>query len=402
MVSPSPRIRWRSLKLPLERDFIQEFMQETSALQTPDNFRLWGAISTVSAALQRNVWIDTVISPVYPNTFVMLLAPPGVGKNVILSRVRDYISQIETVHLGRSDMTRASLVDELELGLVPPDNLKGIPEYNSLTIVMSEFGTMFSEYDHQFISVLSNLWDCESYTESKRTNKTDIYLERVQVTMIVGTQPGFIRAIIPPIAWEQGMMSRIILVYAGEAEPVPLFTGNKRDTTRHEWLRTNIQKVGKLRGPFDFTKEAIGFLEAFNMKAKKEGPDHLLLYHYRSRRMFHYLKLIQIAAAAKGKMLIDINDCERAMGWLVETEANMSEGLGDMAATGRNKEDLLKDTWDYLVQEYDGENPVPKDKIYRFLNQRVQPFQIKQVIDALEQAGLLRILKGGFKPRAPE
>ena len=376
-------------------------MQETSALQTPDNFRLWGAIATVSAALQRNVWIDTVIAPVYPNTFIILLAPPGVGKNVILSRVRGYLSLIDSIHLGRADMTRASLVDELEMGVVQADPLKGVPEYNSLTIVISEFGTMFSEYDHQFISVLANLWDCEGYTESKRANKTDIYMERVQLTMIAGTQPGFLRAIIPPIAWEQGMMSRIILVYAGDVDPVPLFTNRKRDQKRTEWLNESIQKIGRLRGAFSFTKGAIGFLEDFNMRAKREGPDHLLLYHYKARRMMHYLKLIQISAAATGRMEITEGDCDRAMGWLIEAEGNMAEGLGDMAATATNKENILQETWDYLVQQYDGENPVPKDILYKYLAQRVQPFQIRQVIEAMEQAGVLTVVSGkGYKPRA--
>ena len=376
-------------------------MQETSALQTPDNFRLWGAIGTVSAALQRNVWIETVVGPVFPNTFVMLLAPPGVGKNVILSRVKTYLSQIDSIHFGRSDMTRASLVDELELGEVPADPLKGIESYNSLTIVMPEFGTMFSEYELQFISVLANLWDCEDYTESKRAAKTDIYLERVQLTMIVGTQPGFLRQVIPPIAWEQGMMSRMILVYAGEVEPVALFSGRKRAKTRDTWLRKNIQKIGKLRGHFDITKDAVEYLERFNRVAKREGPDHLLLYHYKSRRMLHYLKLIQIAAAAKGKMQINEEDCERAMGWLVEAETNMAEGLGDMTAAGRNKENILMDTWRFVVQEYDGENPVPTEKISRFLATMVQPFQIKQVIDAMVQTGHLRFYSGkGYKPGA--
>src|SRR5438067_5724999 len=64
-------------------DFIESFLKLTEGTRTPELFRLWSAIALVGGALERRVWINNGDGTVFPNMFILLVAPPGVGKFVI-------------------------------------------------------------------------------------------------------------------------------------------------------------------------------------------------------------------------------------------------------------------------------------------------------------------------------
>ena len=378
-------------------------MQETRNLQTPDIFRLWGGISTVSAALQRNVWIETDSGFIFPNTYVFLVAPPGVGKGVMLKRLKSYLAPIDSIHFGRSDMTRASFVDELELGHVLGDPLRKVEDYYSLTVIVQELGTILSEYALDFMSVLTDLYDSGEYSEKKRASAggKDAIMDRVQVNILAGTQPGFLQNFIPDIAWEQGFLSRVMLIYAESAPPVPLFSGKKgRDNKK--WLAPAMQDIAKLRGEFKITKDAVNHLEHWNVEGRKEtDPNHPKLTHYNSRRVVHYIKLCMIAAASTGSLTIDMATCERALGWLTNAEDNMVGGLQDISNTARSADDTATELYEFILKEYDGTNVVPKKKVYAFLQARMRPYEIDKFLQVMQQAGFLKAVGAGFKPDVP-
>ena len=67
-------------------DWITNFMTFTEGLPTPEIFRLWSGISTIAATLERRVWVATGRGVIYPNLFVVLVAPPAVGKSVAIDQ----------------------------------------------------------------------------------------------------------------------------------------------------------------------------------------------------------------------------------------------------------------------------------------------------------------------------
>src|SRR6058998_1960543 len=59
--------------------WIDEFVEYTSHIDSPEIFRRWTAITTIAAVLEQKVWGWTT-DYVYPNMYTFLVGHPGVGK----------------------------------------------------------------------------------------------------------------------------------------------------------------------------------------------------------------------------------------------------------------------------------------------------------------------------------
>ena len=68
-----------------QEPWLDSFMDYTDKIPTPEVFRRWAGISMIAAALERKVWLETSVGTLYPNLYMFLLAPPGVGKTIMSS-----------------------------------------------------------------------------------------------------------------------------------------------------------------------------------------------------------------------------------------------------------------------------------------------------------------------------
>src|SRR6185437_6499756 len=118
--------------------WIESFVEQTKALDSPALFQKWSAICTIAAVLEQKVWIKTS-RPMYPNLYVLILGHPGVGKTRTIREARSYVMDLPDFHLAPVSLTFASLVDALLSAKrmvirLPDDPL----EYNSMFIAADE------------------------------------------------------------------------------------------------------------------------------------------------------------------------------------------------------------------------------------------------------------------------
>ena len=121
------------------------FFQYTEKIGSPPLFRRWCGIFTVAAALERKVWTVNNKGRLYPNLYMFLVGPPGTGKTVALDRASDFFQKLETHHLAPTSLTRASMIDHLEMSKRTPVNPMATPpvtSFHSLTIMANELGTL--------------------------------------------------------------------------------------------------------------------------------------------------------------------------------------------------------------------------------------------------------------------
>src|SRR6476646_4910021 len=94
-------------------NWISSFIRLTSNLETPDIFRKWAGISIISSVLERKVWSKSKGSQLFPNLYIVLVSPPGIGKSQIISRAENIIRQVPDIFVAPSSVTSASLVDTM-------------------------------------------------------------------------------------------------------------------------------------------------------------------------------------------------------------------------------------------------------------------------------------------------
>lgn len=385
-------------KLP---DWIDLFYEYTDNRPTPALFRKWAGIGIVAGALERKTWVHTLGSNLYPNLYVLLVSPPGLGKTVMIDEVTKFWGSMKDHYLAPSSMSRASLADALresERHIIRPQDTPSIINFNSLLISINELSTIMPEYNNDFMGTMTDLYDGKRYGEKKRGNDLSYVLEHPQLNLIAGTTPSYLNGIMPEGAWDQGFISRVIMVYSGEVELKDLFTEIDKKTKEFDRLAEELKAIGTMYGRMQFHPDAAAAITAWYRKKGPPIPDHPKLIWYNTRRTAHLLKLCQIASASRGEdFIISLEDYQRALGWLLEAEAFMPDIFRAMTQGGDAR--AIEDCWHYCYQIYIREKRlVSETRLWNFLIQRVPSHNVERVIKAMVTSGLLEKQLNEYKP----
>lgn len=374
-------------------DWITGFEELTSTGSSPLAFRRWGAISAVAGVLERKVWVVSQGSRVYPNIYTMLLGPPGVGKSVVTSTVQQLWTGLSNHYTAPSDMSKASLIDELDNAVRSVAiREEGTVQFNSLKILTNELATLMNTYDAAMMAVLTDLYDCAPYAERKRSKKDPINIPRPQLNMLVATTPSQLFEYLPEGAWQQGFTSRAFMVYSDQHRITSLFSLPEGNEDLKKKVFKDIRDIAAMTGPFTFQPEAAKAIEEWHMSGGKPTPDHPRLAHYKTRRTLHMLKLcIAVSASQSSDRIISLQHFERTLSMLIEAEEKMPD-LFRTAGTSSEAQ-VARELLYFAQTEYvKTRKPVPESALVHFLQQRVAPYMVMQIIDLMEK-------NGAFKPQ---
>ena len=56
-------------------NWVDTFVEYTAFMPTSPLLRRWAGISAIAGALERKVWAESMGKPLYPNMYIMLIAP---------------------------------------------------------------------------------------------------------------------------------------------------------------------------------------------------------------------------------------------------------------------------------------------------------------------------------------
>jgi hypothetical protein len=390
------------------------FIDYSRGAQSNDLFRRWSAIGIIAGALERKVWILSQGSKVYPNFYIFLVAPPGVGKTRQLLMARELYQPLVDDHIGteghklaRVSLTKAALMDQLHASVrvAPP-----LDSFNSMLITSLELGALIPNYDPDFLSALTYLYDCVRYDEQRRGTKNEpLIIDNPSVTMVACTTPNYLVTTMPPSAWEGGFLARCILIYSGTTEVLDLKLNQERSHDKADLerdLKEDLKDIGNRVGKMAFTPAAGERIRHWNMSEGDHtrtgtAPTHPRLQHYNTRRPIHLLKLCMVAAADRGAPDIDLPDVDRALEWLTEAEGSMSNVFTAMASGGISS--VIYDCWHYAKSRAAAtENQREAYRIYHFLQGRLPPHEIRVAIEMMIKGNMLehcmvRGIIAGFK-----
>ena len=388
-------------------DWIAGFLTATSNITSPELFRKWTAIYTLSAALERKVWIRTSSGVLYPNLYVVLIGTPGVGKTEAIWRGRELIEGLGTHHLAPSNVSKASLIDALNKAnrhIIRPKETPASVIFNSLQIVSNELGVLLPAYDTELMNNLQDLYDCKNYSESKRTKDLAINIKNPQVSILAGCTPSYLQGIMPEGAWDQGFISRIILIYSGERVIRPLFDFAEENKDEHKALQQGLKTRAALYGKISFTPEAVQRLENWHASGGEPKPEHPKLYHYCSRRTVHALKLSAIAAVSEtAELVVRGEHVGRALDWLIEAEVYMEDIFKEMSSTSHGE--LLQDVWHFIYRAYnkEGKRSVNERRVMNYVSQRTPAHNVARTLEVMEKGGVIeRVMKDGYIGYVPK
>lgn len=391
-------------KLDYGADLIMDFMTMTSDVLSPDLFRLWSGISLVAGAMERKVWLRNSQGLVFPNFYIMLVAPPGVGKQVI-DRVRGLWSdacepgtKIKAFHVAPDSMTKASLIDTIAKSkktLLPPAG-GTIVNMHPLLVAAEEFSVLLPAYDMEYIGTLNGLWNNKAtHHEVRRTGaKQDVEIERPYLHLLGGAQPAWLATIFPENAWATGIGRRMIMIYASAGPWKDVWAEyTEREDVRQSLLQ-RLGRMSKIYGEMKIEKQAAEHLSAWDKDGRQPVPTHAKLSEYNTTRNFQLIKLSMVSAASRGELFEDgppvlrLEDVIRAKSWLFEAERVMPDVF--RAMLGKSDKDSIDELhlWAqgvYIRQK----SPIPGSLLRQFLIDRVPHDKIESILTLADRAGII-------------
>lgn len=374
-------------------DWAESFVEFTSVITSPEIFRRWAAYSTIAGALERRVWTSIAGQVLYPNTIVILVSPPGIGKSNAIKEVLYFWVKVGVFNLAPNGMTKAAFIDQM-LGKVRSFNYKGF-EFMTHPLLMglTEFGTLFPQYDREFLNVLNQIYDCEETPYADRTRKGGLVtVDRAHLSMIAGTQPSYLGDILPDTAYGMGFLSRTIMVYAGEKPATKLFGDEAtRDEELDKKLQKDMKSISKLVGPFKWSDEAKEFLEEWNKDMNKDAPTHPRLRNYNPRRLIHTAKIAMSVAASRGNgMLGSLDDLQTAKALLMQAEQFMPEIFKEMIVSqdASEIEEIHRFMFSFCTAKDTG--AVPEHELLQYIAQKVPVNKIDYFMKILQNSGMIK------------
>ena len=374
----------------MSQDFVDTFLQYTDKAPSPYIFRLWAAVSGVGAALERRVWVKALAQPTFANLYVLLVAVPGVGKGVIDEITRIW-RKVPRLHLAPDSVTSASLLDSL----IEADRKVVINgclayEYHSLIVSSEEFGVILPAHDLEFLSRLNRIFTNPDILRVRRKYlKEEVHIINPQMSILAGTQPGYLGSLLPEEAWSMGFTQRLLMIHASSGPKAELFADHGARDVLEAKLVSMMTTLSMAHGQLQWEPAAAQMLSAWNADGCPPAPDHPRLVHYRNRRTQFMLKLMLISSASRlNGPVVTSFDFERAQAWLLAAEDTMPDVFREMVQKSDSHiiAELMRFTWQLYLRT---KKPLHEARLHAFLAERVPSERVPNILAVAIRAGML-------------
>jgi hypothetical protein len=300
-------------------------------MPAPENFKLAGMLTIISSLLARRVWMDNdaELPRAYPNLYTMLIAPPGVAKDIVISYVRDTLTDLQEyigpqrrvwANAGTS-ISPKGIYDALGSSDFCEQNFRwdAKPQsFRSLTFLIGEMSTIMPDYDQKLIGIFNELYNCAPFA-SDRIRGQEIQIPNPHITMLVGNQPATLFDTLPEKAFHMGFTSRLCVFLAQTKTKRRIFKTTKEDDQiapppelRSKFLDA-LHDVTLMVGGFKLTLDAAEWLNDFAETEPFAVPGSRWL-DYNPRRILHVQKLAMICSASeRSDRKLEVAHCERAL-----------------------------------------------------------------------------------------
>lgn len=343
--------------------FLAAYLRYNAGNESPAIYHLWSAITGISAALGRKAYIRDGNGKIFPNLYTLLVGPPATRKSSAIGELRDLLQEATRVRMAPTDISgqKQGLLSFLAEDYISDDDAENSARAKSRTsidtmasmswlddeldilspldrssvfVCASELMSFAGQNSAPLIAALTDLYDGLPQYEY-RLKRSAIIIDKPMLQLLAGATPSHLVKAFPPETNDQGLLSRIILVWAAEPRAkIPRKTAGDADD--RSYITDVFHRCFAI--PETVITEDVEAAKAvdeiyMNDAAKSRIIDPRLLY-YVNRRHGVLRKLCAILAMADDRTNISLFDVQLAEAILSFTEDGMPDALGEYGISG--------------------------------------------------------------------
>lgn len=363
-------------------NWLEAYMAYTAESRSPDEFHLWTGIVTIAGAIRRKAWFNFDYFELFPNLYVVLVAPAGRCKKSTAMRIgRKLLAQVPGVNFTTDSTTRERLI--VDLAAAHADG------HSSMTAYASEFGSLLTSSGMDMVTFLTDIYDCPTEwahkTKMGGTNK----IKAPWLNLYGGTTPDWIARALPLDTVGIGLTSRIIFIYQDTPRVRKAFPKlSDAQKKLGELLLKDLVTISLISGQYILGPDAEEFYEAWDLKNQTERMiDDPRLSGYYERKPMHIIKLsMALAAAERDETVLRKDDIEKAIELLDRIEPAMARTF---SAVGKNP--LTLDIEQALVAiTISGEEGISYGELLNRFKHSVRKDELDEVLNTLQLIGAIK------------
>lgn len=381
--------------------FIGAFEEYCKHLQVHKSFVEWSAVSVIAGALERKVWISLNNKALYPNMFVILESPAGIGRKTSTSSLAvDILRHAGEVQFTSQVSTQAALVEQLfQAGSKRRVQIGG-KEYamSAIYAYAPEAVMLLKESFGSITELFTDWYDCyPGYWSDdngwQKTTKLDgtINIYNVCLNSLLCTTPEYLQKFMSKQDANGGFASRCLFIYEEDLPDKQFDWLDDTDANDGKELKQklieDLSEIHKMHGQWKVEREAKDLYVELKKKSDKWLVENKSnpIKTFKARKDITILKLAQVLAAdASSEMVIRAPHIEAAIKRYEGTEPGMHKvfrGLYEDPSAHITREIFM------YIKHAGKEGVAMKSIISKFLVKASSKNFIGQVVQGLVAAG---------------
>lgn len=260
--------------------------------------------------------------------YTVLVGPPAARKGTAMNLARPFLEDLQ-IKMAAEAITREALIRELKDATDTEITLDGKMFFHSSLTIWSQELTVFLGYQNaNLMSDLTDWYDCRNQWIYRTKNMGTDEIVGVYVNLFGATTPDLIRSALPLDAIGGGLTSRMVFINEsnkGKVVPYPGFSAEELKI--RDKLKKDLSRIHLLSGQYVTSNGFLDFwMDWYPMQERNPPFREQRFEGYLERRANHVMKLSMICCASRtDKMIIQVEDLERAIKYLEMAEVNMPQ-----------------------------------------------------------------------------
>ena len=372
-------------------NWLEAYLAYTNESKSPEIFHLWTGISIIAGALQRKVWFDMGYYKLYPNLYIVLVAPPGrCAKSTAMAIGRGMTTEVEYYPFAVESTSREKLIKSLSLNYKDGQSV--------LNVHASEFASFFATSAEKMLVFLTDIFFAQETWTHETLSGSTAQIKGPFVNVLAGTTPESLERDVAVSAVGVGLVSRIVFVYADTPRKRKWRPELSPDQVKlGDMLKADLKYISEhFKGPFTFTESWNQAFQAYE-DSQVDNPNQTgqsALDQFYERKSDHIKKIAMVLSAArKDTMILTEEDLQLTLETLAVVEKRMGEVF-----RGVGKNPLARDINDVLVEVLSDPAGVTRGELLLRFQTSLRIDELDEVLTTLQIQGKLILRDGRYYP----
>lgn len=230
-------------------NWVQQVVDLHSELESPESFWRWSALTSISAVVKDNVWLNQQIFNLYPNIYTMFHADSGLKKGPPVNMAKKLVKLVNNTRVITGRGSIQGILKELGTSYTQPGGK--VQQKSVAFICSSELSSSIVE-DKVATKILTDLYD-RIYNEGEWRSllKMETFtLKDPTVTMLTATNEAMSSDFFTLSAIKGGYFARTFIIYEKIGVNVNSLIYPLEEEINYGSVADYLKEIAKLVGPF--------------------------------------------------------------------------------------------------------------------------------------------------------